>query len=166
MAHYRSVGYGYDINYVARFRSRARREFGVDDFFTIFLQVLPNYEHGWWSMPAQFNTKGHQDMRYPILVLLTTLVVTSLGATGQGEMESVVAFNIVTSGVNEVFRSLIMLMMIPCFLLLCMVQREWVVWLSAFVWVMGVFAMPFEFDGISDWKRDCSALSCFSPDYH
>ena len=81
-------------------------------------------------------------MRYPILVLLTTLVVTSLGATGQGEMESVVAFNIVTSGVNEVFRSLIMLMMIPCFLLLCMVQREWVVWLSAFVWMMGVFAMP------------------------
>ena len=53
----------------------------VDDFFTIFLQVLPNYEHGWWSMPAQFNTKGHQDMRYPILVLLTTLVVASLGAT-------------------------------------------------------------------------------------
>ena len=79
MAHYRSVGYGYDINYVARFRLRARRESGVDDFFTIFLRVLPNFEHGWWYRPAQSNAKGHQDMRYPILVLLTTLVVTSLG---------------------------------------------------------------------------------------
>ena len=38
MAHYRSVGSGYDINYVARFRLRARREFDVDDFFTIFFE--------------------------------------------------------------------------------------------------------------------------------